>query len=498
MMAAAASTTREMTLPALLGSCAAAFTDVRVSGVQLDSRRVGPGDLFLALAGARQDGRRFIEQAITRGAAAVVAEPPLADSGPALPVPVLELPGLAREAGVIAARFYGNPSANLDIIGITGTNGKTTTSRLLAQLLRAMGRRCGVIGTLGTALDDSVTEATNTTPDPVSLQQQLASWRDETVDSVSMEVSSHALDQGRLNGTTFAIAVFTNLTRDHLDYHGTMAAYGRSKLKLFTTPGLRHAVVNLDDPYAAEVLASLPAGVGAWRYSAAGHPDADIRVTAPQFHTGGVEAQLVTPWGSGAFASPLPADFNLANVAAAVTCAVLLGAELVPTLAAVAGLRGIPGRMQLVGNTVGLQVIVDYAHTPDALAQVLQALRRHVTGRLLVVFGCGGDRDRAKRALMGRAACAGADQVILTSDNPRTEDPLAILADINAGCSGADVQLRPDRAQAIATAIAGARPGDCVLIAGKGHEEYQIIGTERIPFSDVEVATTALAGRASA
>ncbi|HEY7775964.1 MAG TPA: UDP-N-acetylmuramoyl-L-alanyl-D-glutamate--2,6-diaminopimelate ligase [Kineobactrum sp.] len=475
---------------------------VQCDHLTLDSRQVRPGSLFLAVPGLRHDGRAHIADAIEAGAVAVAYES--ADGfrpqnleqgkGAAIMLPVKDLAG---QISAIAGRFFQQPSHDIGLVGVTGTNGKTTSSRLLAQLLRAGGRRCGVIGTLGTALDDSVTEAANTTPDPVSLQQQLALWRDDGVDSVSMEASSHALDQGRLNGTTFAIAVFTNLSRDHLDYHGTMAAYGRSKLKLFTAPGLRHAVVNLDDPYAPEVLASLPAGVNAWRYSAAGNPAADVRVIAPRFHTGGVDAQLETPWGNGAFASPLPADFNLANVAAAVTCAVLLGAELAPTLAAVAGLRGIPGRMQLLENTAGLQVVVDYAHTPDALAQVLGALRRHVSGRLLVVFGCGGDRDRSKRAQMGRAACAGADHVILTSDNPRSEDPLAILADIKSGCSGPGVQIQPDRGQAIAGAIALARAGDCVLIAGKGHEEYQIIGAERLPFSDITAAAAALAGRAS-
>lgn len=494
MTALVRETARSMPLPLLLGSCADAWSTVQVLGVQLDSRRVRPGDLFLAVPGDNHDGRQFIEQAVANGAVAVVAEPPVSGFVDAVQVPVLEIPELAREAGVIAARFYGDPSHSLDMVAITGTNGKTTTTRLLAQLLRAQGRRCGVIGTLGAVLDDSVTAATNTTPDAVALQQQLAAWRDGDVAAVSMEVSSHALDQGRTNGARFDIAVFTNLSQDHLDYHGSMAAYGRSKQQLFRSPGLRHAVVNLDDAYGVEVLAGLPATVQAWTFSATGHADAKIRVTEAQFHPGGVHASLETPWGCGTFASPLPGDFNLANVVAAVTCALLLEHQLPAVLAAVAALQPVPGRMQPVPNALGVQVIVDYAHTPDALAQVLAALRSHVAGRLVVVFGCGGDRDPGKRAPMGHIACAAADRVILTSDNPRHEDPQAILQEIRSGCSG-DVQMQPDRAAAIAAAIAGAKSGDCVLIAGKGHEDYQIVGSERRPFSDAAVAARALQGR---
>lgn len=497
MMAVACEEARSMPLTALLGSCADAWPALQVRGVQLDSRTVRPGDLFLALPGESHDGRQFIEQAIASGAVAVAAEPPVAGFVDAVQVPVLEIPELAMQAGFIAARFYGNPSLDLEMVGITGTNGKTTTTRLLAQLLRARGLSCGVIGTLGAVLDDSVSAAANTTPDAVALQQQLAAWRDQGVAAVSMEVSSHALEQGRVNGTHFDIAVFTNLSRDHLDYHGSMDAYGRSKQKLFSSQGLRHAVVNLDDGYAADVLAGLPATVQAWSFSAAGRGEAQIQVTDAQFHPGSVHGRLETPWGSGTFASPLAGDFNLANVVAAVTCALLLGYELSAVLAAVALLTPVPGRMQSVPNTAGLQVIVDYAHTPDALEQTLAALRPHVSGSLVVVFGCGGDRDPGKRGPMGRIASAGADRVILTSDNPRHEDPIAILEEIKRDCSG-DVQVQPDRAAAIVAAIAGARAGDCVLIAGKGHEDYQIIGSARLPFSDVEVAARALQGKVSA
>ncbi|QIB67715.1 UDP-N-acetylmuramoyl-L-alanyl-D-glutamate--2,6-diaminopimelate ligase [Kineobactrum salinum] len=493
-MATAVNHSRGVPLAQLLGSSAAQFGAVRVTGVQLDSRRVQPGDLFLALPGSSHDGRQFIEQAVARGAAAVLAQAPVAGFVDALPVPLLEQPELAAEAGLIAARYYGDPSAAMDVIGVTGTNGKTTSSRLIAQLLRSAGQRCGVIGTLGATLDDAVIAAPTTTPDAVALQQQLASWRDAGVAAVSMEVSSHALVQDRVNGIHFDIAVFTNLSRDHLDYHGDMAAYGRSKLRLFARPGLRHAVINLDDPFATAILASLPASVQAWRYSASGAAAAEIRVTTPRFHSDGVSAELETPWGRGTFASPLPARFNLANVAASATCALLLGLDLERTLAAIGALQPVPGRMQLVPNSAGLQVVVDYAHTPDALEQALAALRPQVAGRLVVVFGCGGDRDPGKRAVMGHIACAGADHVVLTSDNPRGEDPLTILRDIAAGCSGS-VETEPDRALAITAAVAGAAKGDCILIAGKGHEDYQLIAGQRLHFSDAEVAAAALQQR---
>jgi UDP-N-acetylmuramoyl-L-alanyl-D-glutamate--2,6-diaminopimelate ligase len=376
---------------------------------------------------------------------------------------------------------------------VTGTNGKTTTSRLVAQLVRSLGKSCGVIGTLGATLDDTVAASANTTPDPVSLQQQLAQWRDQGVHAVSMEVSSHALVQGRVGGVEFETAIYTNLSHDHLDYHGSMDAYARAKLQLFASEGLGNAVVNLDDDYAPQVLAAVAGGVTVLTYSSAGAA-ADVRVQNPRFHPGGVDAELHTPWGHRRFSSPLPGEFNLANVAAAVTAVVLAGEDLQGVLQAVAQLRPVPGRMQVIPNSLGLQVIVDYAHTPHALEQVLASLKAHVDGDLVTVFGCGGDRDRAKRQVMGRVASLLSDRVIVTSDNPRSEDPAAILADIATGCSG-NFSLVVDRAEAIAAAIGEARPGDCVVIAGKGHEDYQIIEGERRYFSDARQASNALAQR---
>ncbi len=495
MMVSGSAAAQALPLAEVLGLPGCIGGDTLIHGLQLDSRKVRSGDLFLAVPGDVHDGRQFIEQAVANGAAAVVAEAPVAGFVDELPVPLVEIPELRFDMGVMAARFFGYPSRALHMVGVTGTNGKTTTSRLVAQLGRSLGKACGVIGTLGSTLDDSVVDAANTTPDAVSLQFQLAQWRDQGVQAVSMEVSSHALVQGRVNGVEFETAIYTNLSHDHLDYHGSMDAYGRAKLQLFCGEHLRHAVVNLDDEYADQVLAAVGEGVRVLTYSTS-RSDADIRVKNTRFSASGVEGELHTPWGSGAFSSPLPGEFNLANLAAAVTAVVLAGEDLLAVLEAVSRLQPVAGRMQAIPNEVGVQVIVDYAHTPDALEKVLAALKSHVSGKLVTVFGCGGDRDRAKRQLMGRVASQYSDRVIVTSDNPRSEDPAAILAEIAAGCSG-DFSLVVDRARAIAGAIADVEAGDCVVIAGKGHEDYQIIEGERRHFSDVEHARSALAMRAA-
>jgi UDP-N-acetylmuramoyl-L-alanyl-D-glutamate--2,6-diaminopimelate ligase len=493
-MAATQPRGRAFTLSSLLDYSRADLEDVAITGIELDSRKVSAGDLFLAMSGELHDGRHFIEQAVANGAAAVVAEAPAAGFVEAIPVPLIEIPDLRHEAGEIASRFYARPSRDLHMVGVTGTNGKTTTSQLMAQLGRRLGKSCGVIGTLGSSLDGAVTRASNTTPDPVSLQAQLARWRDAGVSTVSMEVSSHALVQGRVSGVEFETAVFTNLSQDHLDYHGTMEAYGRAKMQLFSIEGLHHAVVNLDDAFSTQLLAMIPDGVRVITYSVAGNTDADVAFDSVRFHTGGVVASLRTPWGSGECSSPLRGEFNLSNLAAGISAVLLAGEDFENLLAAVAKLQSVAGRMQLIPNEAGLQVVVDYAHTPDALEQVLRALRPHVEGRLLTVFGCGGDRDRGKRSLMGRLACELSDLVVVTSDNPRSENPQAILRDIESGCTG-DFKLIVDRAEAIAAALAEAASGDCVLVAGKGHEDYQIIDGERRHFSDEQQVRLALAGR---
>ena len=485
-----------MALGELLGRPDCPGAEVMLQGIELDSRKIGVGDLFLAMPGEQHDGRQFIEQAVANGASAVLAEPPVAGFVDAVPVPLLEVPELQQESGYLAARLYGYPSRQLHMVGVTGTNGKTTTSRLVAQLMRLLGKPCGVIGTLGASLDEEVSQGGNTTPDAVALQQQLARWRGQDVFAVSMEVSSHAMVQGRVNGVEFETAIFTNLSHDHLDYHGSMDAYGRAKLGLFLREGLRHALINLDDPFGVEILERLEPGVTALTYSLR-DAAADIAVEHASFERGAVRATLRTPWGSGGFCSPLPGDFNLANLAAAIAATVLAGEKLEAVLAVVARLQPVPGRMQSIPSATGLQVIVDYAHTPDALEQVLGALRDHVPGQLVTVFGCGGDRDRDKRQVMGRVACSLSDRVVVTSDNPRSENPQQILADIESGCSG-DYVLEIDRAAAIHRAIGEARPGDCVVIAGKGHEDYQIVEGSKLFFSDEQQAIEALARRDSA
>jgi len=484
-----------MPLAEILGSHHREYANTMIGGVQLDSRRVRPGDLFVAMPGEIHDGRQFIEQAVANGASAVVAEAPVSGFVDCVPVPLVEIPDLRFEAGALAARFYRKPSERMHVLGVTGTNGKTTTSRIIGQLTRALGKPCGVIGTLGAVLDDEVSAADNTTPDPVALQRQLAEWLGQGVLTVSMEVSSHALEQGRVNGVVFESAIYTNLSHDHLDYHGSMEAYGRAKLRLFASPGLRRAIINADDPFSTQVRATVEESVEVLTYSASGGA-ADVRVENAEFSGRGVRAVLHTPWGRSPFASPLVGDFNLANLAAAVSVLVFSGEDLAAVLEAVNALRPVPGRMQSIPNEHDLQVIVDYAHTPQALEQVLQALRPHVRGALVTVFGCGGDRDREKRQIMGRIACDLSDRVVVTSDNPRGESPGQIMRDIESGCSG-DYRLVEDRAEAIAIAIAEACPGDCVVIAGKGHEDYQLVDGERLQFSDVASASAALARRAA-
>jgi UDP-N-acetylmuramoyl-L-alanyl-D-glutamate--2,6-diaminopimelate ligase len=464
----------------------------RLSGLSLDSRRVGEGEAFIAIPGEHHDGRNYLAAAAASGASVLLVEAGISElqRRAAGDTPLLEVEGLASRLGEIAAGFFGRPAEAMRMVGITGTNGKTTTSRLLAQLLRSQGSPCGVVGTLGATLGNEVETALNTTPDAISLQSTLAAWRDQGVQSAVLEVSSHSLSQGRVNGIPFELALFTNLSHDHLDYHGDMEAYGRAKASLFQLPGLRLAILNADDPY-SEQIASQCEHLQVWRYGLSAA--ADVKPFNVEYHAAGVRAELETPWGTGRLDSPLVGQFNLSNLLAALTAACALGMPLPEALAQVPALEGAAGRMEAVPNEAGLQVIVDYSHTPDALEQALAALRVHTAGELWCVFGCGGNRDPHKRPVMGRIARAGADRVVVTSDNPRREDPKAIVADVLAGCDG-DVIVEVDRASAIAHAIGAAQPGDCILIAGKGHETYQEVAGERLPFDDAKQARLALAG----
>jgi UDP-N-acetylmuramoyl-L-alanyl-D-glutamate--2,6-diaminopimelate ligase len=404
---------------------------------------------------------------------------------------------LRAQLGEIASRFFDRPSETLRVIGVTGTNGKTSIVQLLANALDGLGSRAATIGTLGAGLVGAIDAGERTTPDVISVHALLAQFRDAGAQSVAMEVSSHALDQHRVDAVAFDLAVFTNLTRDHLDYHGDMAAYGAAKAKLFAWPGLQAAVINVDDAFGRELAATLPHGVGRYRYGVDG-ADAEIRATAVRTGSDGLRFALATPWGEGEIASPLLGRFNVANLLAVAGCLGALGYTFAQIQDALARLRPVAGRMsRLGGGDSAPLVVVDYAHTPDALEQALTSLRAHCAGRLVCVFGCGGDRDRGKRPQMGAIAERLADRIIVTDDNPRSEDGDAIVADIVAGLANPRATtIQRDRARAIALALAQARAGDVVLIAGKGHEPYQEIGGVRHAFDDLDVARRTLEARA--
>ena len=470
----------------------------RVTGLALDSRWVRAGDLFLAYPGEHSDGREFIAQAVSAGAAAIAAEPGF--DFPALTVPLVSVPNLRAQVSQIADVYFDHPSAAMAVVGVTGTNGKTSVTQLLGQALRLLGRRCGVIGTLGNSLggnslDGNVGGGSLTTPDPIALQQQLADWRDQQVRYAAMEVSSHGIAQARVAGVQFRGAVFTNLTRDHLDFHGTMAHYAATKAALFDYPGLQFAIINVDDEFGRELAERLHGKLRVVEYSV--NEPAAISVRNKRYELSGVSAQLITPWGDIALRSALLGDFNLSNLLAVVAVLGELGIAAGDIAHVLPQLQPIAGRMQRVADAVDMEVVVDYAHTPDALAQALMALRRHSKGQLWCVFGCGGDRDSGKRPQMGAIAVQYADRVVVTSDNPRSEEPAAIIAEILAGTASAPVHVEADRAAAIQWAVQRAQAGDIVLLAGKGHEDYQIIGKQRVPFSDVHVARAALQARAS-
>jgi UDP-N-acetylmuramoyl-L-alanyl-D-glutamate--2,6-diaminopimelate ligase len=467
-----------------------------LSGISCDSRRIGRGTLFVGLPGSQVDGGCFWPQALQAGAvAAVVSEAAAALHPPGPADAVLIVPGpLARWAGELAAAFWSQPSRRMALIGVTGTNGKTTTTHLIEHLAVSAGRPSALFGTLVNRWPGYSVTAQHTTAFADLLQAQLAKAVEAGAQIGAMEVSSHALDQQRVAGCHFSGAVFTNLTQDHLDYHLSMQAYFEAKARLFAEPLLAGgAVVNSDDPWGAQLASRL--GNGCWR-SSLEDPSAELFIRELQLGAGGVSGVLQTPAGEGAFHSPLVGRFNLMNLLQAVGVLVQQGVTLPLLLEGLPSFRGVPGRMErvVVGDGCGdPAVLVDYAHTPDGLANALAACRPFTAGRLICVFGCGGDRDRSKRPQMGAIAAQLADRVVVTSDNPRTEDPQSILNDVVAGISaGTDLVVEADRARAIALGIAAAEPCDLVLIAGKGHEDYQILGTTKIHFDDREEAERAL------
>ena len=465
-----------------------------VSGLTLDSRRVQRGDAFFALRGSQVHGITFAAGAVQRGARVVLAEAPAPAEVEPLEVPVLWIDGLHDQVSEIAARFYNRPSESMRVVGVTGTNGKTSCVQLLAQTLTLLGHRAASIGTLGAGVHGQLREGERTTPDAISVQALLAEFRDAKAGYVAMEVSSHALEQGRVGAVDFEVAAFTNLTRDHLDYHGSMEAYGAAKAKLFAWPGLRSAVINIDDAFGRELATQLPAGVQALRFSMADDSEAQVAASAIVTSAEGLAFQLRTPWGTRAIRSHLLGRFNVANLLAVVGCLGALGEPFVRIVEAVEQLQPVNGRMSRLGGLHGQPlVVVDYAHTPDALEQALTAVRAHCAGKLICVFGCGGERDAGKRPLMGEIAARLADVAIVTDDNPRGEDGDAIVAQIVAGMAAARAMtVERDRAVAIADALQLARSGDVVLIAGKGHETYQDGAAGKRPFDDLAVALAAL------
>jgi UDP-N-acetylmuramoyl-L-alanyl-D-glutamate--2,6-diaminopimelate ligase len=471
--------------------------DLPIKSLSLNSQNISPGDVFFALLGTKQDGRYFIEAAIRQGAVAIVTEL-CAPLGGVLdcPAPVVYIPGLAKKISHIAARFYGEPSHDLNIIGVTGTNGKTSCTQFISQALNASARSCASIGTLGVfGLDTTVKSAGLTTPDPILVQKLLAEARASGNNFVAMEVSSHALDQARVAGIRFSTAVFTNLSRDHLDYHGSMTAYGYAKQGLFEFKDLKHAVLNFDDPFSEQLEKVLHKQVSLIRYGFNSNRDLDLRGSALRESQNGISFELTSPWGNATINSKLMGAFNANNLLAVLATLCLEGLGFEEACERIKNVSAVVGRMQAFGaNDPELPlVIVDYAHTPDALKQVLKALKQHCAGKLWCVFGCGGDRDKGKRALMGQVAREYADRLVITSDNPRTEDPKDIARDILAGIKIIDgVEVELDRAIAIQYAINQATPADIILIAGKGHESVQIIGEERRPFSDSAFVETVL------
>ncbi|MDQ3224544.1 MAG: UDP-N-acetylmuramoyl-L-alanyl-D-glutamate--2,6-diaminopimelate ligase [Gemmatimonadota bacterium] len=454
------------------------------SGIGVDSRTIRTGMLYVALRGSQVDGHRFVADAVRRGAAAVLVEAPQ-QSG----VPEIVVRDSHRSALVLGSAWYGRPARSLTLIGVTGTNGKTTTTGLIRHLFNAEGT-AGSIGTLG-AFDgrDEVIPSTAgslTTPGPIDLQATLGSMVQQGVTHVAMEASSHSLDQRRLDGLAFAAGVFTNLTRDHLDYHGTMESYLASKLRLSSLLGLRGVeIINLDDAAWHAMPARTP------RLTFGLHPSADVRATDLVLEAAGSRFQLRGQFGSTDVALPLLGDFNVANALAAAATALALGQPLADVARRLSAAPQVPGRMERISDTPCI-VLRDYAHTPDALERALTSLRSLTSGRLIVVFGCGGDRDRGKRPIMGRIAAELSHLAIATSDNPRTEDPDSIIDDIEQGMGNVPHVRIADRLAAIHTALNQGRSGDTILLAGKGHETYQIIGTEKIDFDEREIVQKAV------
>ena len=471
--------------------------EVPVQGIASDSRLLDEGFLFLAVAGMTNHGLDFIDTAIGAGVAAIAWDSKTGTEPADVGVPLIAVEDLAGKLGEIANRYYDSPSEHLDVIGVTGTNGKTTVAWMIAQAFGELEKRCGYLGTLGYGIDEVAGAVGMTTPPAIELHARLAEFVNASADHAAIEVSSHALSQGRVDGVRFDTAIFTNLTRDHLDYHASMTEYFESKARLFLECAPANRIINIDSEYGERLAAQC------------GNDAVVVSMTLDRVTNGrrhflvrsmvatelGSEVEFVSSWGSGIFILPLPGDFNVANAAAVMALLLMKGIAVDDACDVMSKVQAPPGRMQRVAME-GPAIIVDYAHTPIALESALRSLRPHCRGRLWCLFGCGGDRDAGKRPQMGTAAEHCADKVVITSDNPRSEDPQRIIDDVVTGISQAErVTIIEDRAAAIAWVVSNAADDDVVLLAGKGHEEYQECGGKRAPFSDFVLAATALSAR---
>jgi len=470
--------------------------NVCVRGIESDSRHVKPGDAFLAYPGLTVDGRDYIDDAIENGAVAIIYEAVDAKALSSNSMPLVAVQNLQHHIGAIAARFYSDPSSSLRLVGVTGTNGKTTVSQFIAKTLSQNGIRCGVMGTLGNGFMPNLQKTTHTTLDPIQFQKTLAYVLAEGAKAAAIEVSSHALDQGRVQAAHFDIAVLTQLSRDHLDYHGDMERYASAKELLFQQPGLSYGIVNLDDAFGKKIAKNYQ-----HKLQIIGYSTKNKQFTVPAFvatdikpNVQGFSVTVQSPWGEGHFTTPLLGRFNISNLLAVAVVLCLLELPFQEVLNSLSTLKSVKGRMQRYGNEDQPQVIVDYAHTPDALQKALNALREHCMGKLYCVFGCGGDRDQGKRPEMAAIAERYADVIVMTNDNPRKEPPEKIIKDMQAGLKQSQfAKVELDRESAIRYAVQTADVGDIVLIAGKGHETTQTIGVAIVPFDDGTIVEETLA-----
>ncbi|MCC7344517.1 MAG: UDP-N-acetylmuramoyl-L-alanyl-D-glutamate--2,6-diaminopimelate ligase [Deltaproteobacteria bacterium] len=475
------------------------FADVEIAGLSSHSGEVKPGFLFVAIHGTKIDGHHFIDNALERGAAALVVE---REVPVAKKVPVFKVQNSRASLSRLAARWHGDPTKEIPVVGVTGTNGKTTITYLLGAIFQAAGKTPGILGTIGCRYNGINLPNAHTTPESIEIQRLFREMKTAGVDAVAMEVSSHAVDMRRVEDVFFDVGVFTNLTPEHLDYHKSMELYFESKKRLFLQllprgKGPKRAVLNADDRYGMKLIDAVKE-VPVWTYSTMAQSKWDFYAREWRSDLSGTQAVIATPQGVAEFRSPLIGAFNLSNILAAAAAAAALEIPLETIARAVAAFDGVPGRLERIENDKGIHVFVDYAHTPDALKNVLGALQNLNPPKILTVFGCGGDRDRAKRPIMGREVARLSNVAVVTSDNPRTEDPQKIIGEILPGVEeggmtpGRDAFVEPDRKAAIEKAIAMAKPGEVVLIAGKGHEDYQILGTEKVHFDDRETAREAL------